>query len=1302
MLHDLIPFYPKLEANDSQLVLYSLAEFKKLEASKATEKRVKPGEYYKHQLIRSRLMFLKDRQFLIDEPGTGKSCTITLSNEAFKDSTNIFKKYYMVVYSSLIDAMKYQIICKCTDNKYINDEGGGKSTKSQVRNSGRESFKSNYELLSYNDMYKKILGKTAAEIQEEFNYSIFNFDEITGVVTLGFSTTIKKENTNGSITWIERPASFLTMLYSIKDMDDERIINYPNSYVQLWRMFHCVQNSKITIASGTPIMNRTIEFLILCNLLLPLDKQFNLEEFGKNIFYYNLKKYTPYLNGIITYIKASNVVAKANYMGKVLQHKYLVEYPLDDTSDNPQIGIKKYDSRSILYRVEMFGYQANKIYKNKTEIYSEQIASETNQYICYVDFKDKTSIEANNDQKTLELLTQPGINGLNVRMNSCAIFSEIFRIEKRALEESRRNGKPGPRVCFNYMNLTESGIGSLKKLFASSGIFEVIEDFTFLKTIGGDYCNIGGLSFRNITKKPRAVFLTGFDSNPEQRDKILQLAGSPDNIHGEYIQFIDGSSVMGIGVNVKSSSRFMRVLPEWNDAKDKQSRDRVFREDAHDEIRKEMADDIAVRTGERPNPYDLDVYIDVYNFCGFCRYFYINTKFVSKFLPDMKLSPKCPFNIDTDITSGRKTITTEKIFNGKTSMLIGNTSNGDNMNVVHLVGFCESGTGKSIHHKQILDYCTTGEIPYVEISKKTDIEISADLYNLTVDHFDIILCIAGIIYVSPFNSQIKEYISNKILLYHTNCEFMNLYSNGTYEEECYAIVMKDNKKDKTLIPEGAVLNEDYELIEVDMLYISPSERQYIQMEEKSFGSRRLLRIAKRTAIDCVVDYERIYNVNDVNGSLECDYEDCKYTCSSTVLTDKSDESFLYENGKTNWTNYEVLYSDSIIKECKENIIKMFNNQTKIEISEIFNKLLPKCGREYFVNMAIYDLIVNKIKIKDSFGFNSYISNSEYELFLTRDFPKLISNGPDNTGEYIKKLIAVENQPDYRTFHSIDDDIIDQIEKISFNPSTPDYENLMIKSIIEKISLLKMYPSNIILIEKCFGRIAYNRTVSDQFRNPEFKELPVDEYITGYIYPIRCFSTQNPDGSKIFFHNHPEINVISKQGEISKLIKGTNPIRVFYVKQGKPAWRDATKEESVKLKEKVILEIAERLDTLITKTITVPLQNGTSITNNYKSSYYISYNKGIYRLAAVTKGTGENLETVTDNSIITCLNWFKTSAFLYIPGNYQAIERLEHVIANPEKKSKKSGMGRNDLLINFFRDNGLIFTVGIEDLSYTSK
>lgn len=106
MLHDLLPLFPKLKSNDSQLVLHSMAEFHTLEAKKQIEKRAKPGEYYRHQLVVSRIMYLKDRMFLIHEPGTGKSCTFTVTDESFKGSTNLFKRYYIVTSSSLIDSMR--------------------------------------------------------------------------------------------------------------------------------------------------------------------------------------------------------------------------------------------------------------------------------------------------------------------------------------------------------------------------------------------------------------------------------------------------------------------------------------------------------------------------------------------------------------------------------------------------------------------------------------------------------------------------------------------------------------------------------------------------------------------------------------------------------------------------------------------------------------------------------------------------------------------------------------------------------------------------------------------------------------------------------------------------------------------------------------------------------------------------------------------------------------------------------------------------------------------------------------------
>ena len=1291
-LENLIPIYSNLDDDDSQLILHQLAEFNTLEATKQVEKRAKPGDYYKHQLIRSRILYLRDRIFLIDEPGTGKSCSITVSNESFKESTNIFKKFYLIVNSSLKESMKNQVICKCTNNKYINDQGRN-ATKSQVKMSGKESFKNNYELISYDDIYKNVKGKTSNELIKEFNYCVFSFDEVTTLVTLKFTSTNKRNNSNGTITWDEKIAkNEIKELSTIIDLDDQRIINSDIEYIQMWRLLHSIPNSKVIFASGTPIMNRCIEFLLLCNLLLPLNKQFNIEDFGKNIFHYNLKKFSPYLNGLMAYVKSSNVVARANYIGKKLEKKYLVEYPIDDTSDNPKIEIKSYDSQHILYRIEIFGYQSNKIYKNKEEISNGQVANKTEQFLLYVDFKEKTGVEGNNDEETLKFLEQSGINGLNIRMNSCAIYSEIYRIEVNALLNASKNGKPGPGVCFNYMDLTESAFGSLKKIFKSGGIFEVMEDFTFLKQISGDYCNIGNLSFKGLIKKPRAVFLTGKEdeTNASIREKIIQLAGSPDNIHGEYIQFIDGSSVMGIGVNIKNGKRFMRPLPEWNEAKDKQSRDRVFRDDGHDEIREDMANDILAKTGVRPNPYDLDIFVDVYNICAFTRYFYINSKYIKKFLPSMNIKDKHPFNMKFD-ESNNKIITVEKTSNEGLSMLIGH------INIVHLVGFCENNIAKGIHHKQIMEYCITGDIPHVEISKKLNIDISSDLLNLTIDHVDIILCISGILYVSPINSEIKDFLSDKILLYHNNCDFMKIYKNNFYKKECYAILLKDKLNSDIIlasIPIPAILDIDYEMINVDMLYISPSEKQYIQLEEKSFGSRRFLRIAKRFALDCITDHERTYNNNDVNDSLDCDYEKCEYTCSSNVLTGETTKDFIYKGGGEIWNNYEVLYSGLIIKQCKETIIKMFVGKSKIQILEIFEKLIPVCNREYFINIAIYELISNKVRLKDSFGFSVYISGNDTELFLMRDFPKYIKNIVNNSGDYIKKLIAITNEPDYRKFHSIDDILIDEIEKIYINPNTPGYENLIVTTIINKINQLKMYPSNIILIERCFGRIAYNRTVEERLRNPEYKEKQVDIFICGYIYPIRCFDSDNNDGKKIFYHNQPEINIIPKYGEITKLIKASDQFRIFYIQNGKPAWRNANSNELINLSEKAAADINNRISKQLTKIIPLQMQDGSIQNFDFHSTYYISYYDGTYRLTNKTKGTGENLDTLSNSSLKTCLNWLEKTNFIYLPGNNQTIMKLKGIISTSSTKKKE----RNEILIKFFRDNGLIFSFSIEDVN----
>lgn len=1273
MLEELIPYYPSLEENDSQLVLYNLAEINVLAAKRGVERRLKSGEFFKHQMIEDRIMQMKDRLMVISDPGTGKTGGFICFDESTKSLTNLFKKFYYIIPSNLEESTKHQIICKLTNNKYINDKGQSGASKLEVKYSGKKGFSENYTMLTYDELYKSIKGKTSRQIEEMYNYCVFNIDEVTKLITLHL-VNVTNKNVDGVVGWVEKLKGDVSLLKYVKDMDDARIINSDIEYIQYWRLFHIIKNSKVILGSGTPINNRISEFFLLINLILPLEKQMDVEYFANNIFRFNLNKYSPYLNGIISYVKASNVVARPNYIGTLLNRKYKVEYPMDELSENPAIGIREYNSQIVLYKVEMFGYQAKLIYLKRHEIYSELITSKTSQYLCYVDKYGRTGSEANNDVNTLIDLMKPGFEGTLLRQYCCSMFTELVRIEYYALANAQSNGKLGPGVCFNYMSLTETAIGSLKFLFRLAG-FEVLEDFRFLEESGGDYCNIAKVTFRGLIPRPRVVFLTGDSkTNDKIRRQILQIAGSKDNIYGQYIQWINGSSVMGVGVNIGNGLRMTRPLPEWNDAKDRQSRDRVFREDAHDGIRELMANEIASKTGVKPGLYDFDVFVDVYNMCGFARYFYLETDYVNRFIKTNNLDNAThPFQLGED---GK--ITVDRIPNGKIGMLI------DTMKIYHLVGFVESGKAIYLDNKLVSEFAMNGEILQNKIFERTQIEISDDLSNLLKNNIDIIISESGIIRIFKLDPSFKDLLKNHLLIYYDDCHFMIDSQNGFHDNISKCIIYKNDK--------------EYELLPLSMYYISPSERQYIQVEEKSFGSKRILKYAQQFAVDCIANEERNFNPKDKDGSIECNYDVCKYTCSSKILPGKSKDSFIYENDEKFWSNYEVLYSSFIIEECKERIIKMLKLKEKVNIFDIVDKLTPEFKREYFINMAIYELIVNKVSVLDSFGTTCYICSNDNELYISRNFPKLIKSITNNTGDYTKKLIAIDNNPDYRLLHNVDDAIIKEIENIYIDPNTPEYDTYMIGLIVQKILQFKMYQSNFKLVEKSFGRIAYTRTINQNYASQEFLEKPIDRFIAGEIYSIRCFVTDNSSGVKIFFHNQPQVKFMrGDNGEISKLLNATDPFRIFSLDNNKPNWRNATVDETDKLlREEAKKDIKNRIDLKITKQFNIPNVYGILEPQIFVSMYYVNYYNGNYRLATNMKPKGKKFDTLDNSDINPFIGWVETSIWGMMPYNQTIILAIKNAIISGKESD------RNELILKFFKDNDLIFYFSVETLAPKKK
>lgn len=1310
-MENCIPHYPDLTKNDAQIVLNAFAEYRELKAQPGTEPRVVAGSYFRAQELVSRLLKVLDRLFIIHEPGTGKSCTITAIVELIKEVTNLFDKTFIITYSSLTNEMKKQIICKCTNNKYINDKGkiNTRASAMAVRQSNKKPFTENYTLESYDKFHKRILGKSYKQLIEEFAYSFICVDEATKLIILDFSpSTTFLNKPNGAITAIETEISpkilYLKNIKKIEQLDDPNIINLDIPYIQYWRLFHAVGNlSKCVIATGTPGTNRPSEILMLSNLLLPLDNQIDVELFAQNVFYYNLKKYARYYNNLFTFIKSSNVVAKVNYIGKPIKYNYKVEFPADDVSDDPEIILKEFDSQYTLYKVELYGHQAEKLFVLREDGTNNKIDNAIDQVLCYTNFEGVYGKNANLDTRTLPFLSQPGIEGLNTRMNSCGIYAEIVRIEVDEYQKAKAKGKPGPHLCFNYIPFVKSVLGSLKQCFIAAG-FEVLEDFSMFKKAVGDYCDMGSVNFKGLIKRPRAVFLTG-DVDVDVRDMILDVASSPDNVYGEYIQFLDGSEVMGIGINTKNAIREMKPLNEWNEAKDKQSDDRVFRENAHDYIREEMANDIEKQTGVKPNPYDLDVYVNVYKMAGYSRYFYMKKSKAKEIPPEWCKPETTPFRLER----GRLTI--RSIENQDIVLL-------NNNNVMHIVGFCESGKGKNLMYKQVMSYAIDGEVPHLKIAEKEKIDVYTDLTNLTLKHMDIIVSMSGILYIFNITDEVLSQLKNKVFVYHTNCEFKNLYKNGYYHDECYLISLNRKHKDLSAssevtdlskitdsLPTGAVLDVDYKMISIDMEYYSPTEEGYSVIESKSFGTRRGLHIAKRFAIDCITNHLRTFNPDSQDGSRDCDYEECKYTCSSAVLSDsgpRSEDHSMYLNSdgqfdedKVYWSNYEILYSDKLIKECREKIIKLFMNKSEVKISEIFDKFLPEYKREYFIRMAINSLAIGRYKVYDAFGFNCYISKGKTSLFLTRDFPERINIENENhASRYTQKLIGITSAPDYRNISNVDDDIINEIENIYVKPDANDEEvELIASQIVAKISKFKTYKHSA-LIERCFGRIAYTRLVQPEFRNPEYTEKPIDQIVCGDIFPIRCFSHQRSDGSYIFFHNQPDVLQLRKQGEIAKIRSASDPFRLFYIQEGRPCWRNVNSKEQEELSEYAVPSI----QSFITKSVTMNI-NGYP----FVSKYYVSYYNGCFRFVNEEEGHGEIFSSVNANKVANFISWVQQTPLMTIPGNYQMLQKINSLIDFGKKEAKAKKIERTREIIKFFIANRLIVTYSVmpkqDDISY---
>lgn len=185
------------------------------------------------------------------------------------------------------------------------------------------------------------------------------------------------------------------------------------------------------------------------------------------------------------------------------------------------------------------------------------------------------------------------------------------------------------------------------------------------------------------------------------------------------------------------------------------------------------------------------------------------------------------------------------------------------------------------------------------------------------------------------------------------------------------------------------IDKDVESVDIKLYKLS---------EKKDIKIRRMMRFMKQCSFDCTLHHNRNIRNNDIDGSAECDYDKCNYTCYPSNINSFIDEE------DTDFSTYDILYSDAIVEECKHDILSILKERNIIEVESLYKEPIMSLYKPKFIIGAINLILKQKITIKNRFGFTSFVNSDGYTIFTQLELPTY--NNIDETG--ISSLSSYKN------------------------------------------------------------------------------------------------------------------------------------------------------------------------------------------------------------------------------------------------------------------------------------------------------
>lgn len=541
-LEDFLPSYPDYIPDEDRLftvygdtvygdtdfyeIIQRKKEFNELTLDKEVE-RVPPGQkgfLLKHQQFIRRFMSgytPYDSILLWHDVGTGKTGSAIAVAEGMKGFNNSFQKSLLIARSSIfIRNFKNELAYTMTKGEYLPPERALGYTDLEKTRRINRLINSYYEMDTFQVFANKVRDYSEERIQKEYSNRVIIIDEVHN---------LRSKKDGGGV----------------------------ETYQSIYRFLHTVKNCKIILLSATPIKDTVGEFASIMNLILPLDQQLPTEDKFTSIFFKDdqlVRQDELYqiIKGRISYLRQSPSTLTVYQAGQSVPG---ISYPIVMLKMKPEQGLlygKAFalDSTNvpiILSEEEEDQKQDDQVDDDQENRPSGFYKRSRQASLFAIKYEDKELYGANLTRSKIQsklkewLTPNPLDKSLESKLKQLQKYSAKYHY---IIDLILKNPRQKFFIYCEY--ISGSGSNVLK---------ELLELFGFTRSVGQ--------SIESQTKSLRYASVEG-SIQESAIENILKVFNADDNMYGEHVQVMIGSSVIGEGRTLKAIRHLVIVSPHWN------------------------------------------------------------------------------------------------------------------------------------------------------------------------------------------------------------------------------------------------------------------------------------------------------------------------------------------------------------------------------------------------------------------------------------------------------------------------------------------------------------------------------------------------------------------------------------------------------------------------------------------------------------------------------------------------------------------------------------------------------------------